>query len=240
MLASLNAHASRPAVIAGTVLLLHVGGLAALQSGLLVRAYEVIVPVEMLSQVIEPPKPVQLEAPPPLPPPPAPAPAPKPPEPAQANKAVTLPPAPQPLAMTDPTPATNAPVVTPAAPAPLPPITASVAAAPSPAPAAAPTPAPPAPKVELPRADADYLNNPRPPYPQLSKRMGEQGRVMVRVYVGEDGLPQKSELRTSSGFDRLDATAVAVVMRWRFRPGTRGGAPEAMWVNVPIDFNIDN
>jgi periplasmic protein TonB len=58
----------RPIAIAGAVVLLHVGGLAALQSGLLVRAYEVIVPVEMLSQIIEPPKPVQLEAPPPPPP----------------------------------------------------------------------------------------------------------------------------------------------------------------------------
>ena len=70
--------------------------------------------------------------------------------------------------------------------------------------------------------------------------MGEQGRVMVRVYVGEDGQPQKSELRSSSGFDRLDAVAVATVMRWRFRPGMRGGMPEAMWVSVPIDFKLDN
>jgi periplasmic protein TonB len=209
-----------------------VGGLAALQSGLLVRAYELVVPVEMISQIVEPPKPI-------LPAPPPPPPAPPPPEPAKLNKAVTLPPAPQPLAIADSTPAPNAPSVTPAPPAPLPPIAAPVAAAPSPAPAAPPAAAP-APRVELPRGDADYLNNPKPPYPPVSRRMGEQGRVMVRVYVGEDGSAQKVELRTSSGSDRLDATAVATVMRWRFRPGTRGGAPEAMWVNVPIDFNLDN
>ena len=221
----------KPIAIASAVVLLHVGGLAALQSGLLVRAYELVVPAEMISQIIEPPKPE-------VAPPPPPAPAP--PEPAKVNKSVLPPPAPQPLAVTDPTLAPNSPVVTAAPPAPLPPLTAPVTAAPSTAPAAAPTAVPPAPKVELPRSDADYLNNPRPPYPPVSKRLGEQGRVMVRVFVGEDGLPQKSELRTSSGFDRLDATAVATVMRWRFRPGTRGGAPEAMWVNVPIDFTLDN
>jgi periplasmic protein TonB len=241
----------RPIVIASAVALLHVGGLAALQSGLLVRVYEVIVPVEMISQIIEPPKPI-LPAPvtPPTPVPSvapsvAPAPAsPSAPQPAKRTPALNLPPAPQPQAIAEPTPSPHAPVVSPAPAAPLPPITAPMAATPSPAAAPAAPDAAPAPtlaaKVELPRADADYLNNPRPPYPPVSKRMGEQGRVMVRVFVGEDGLPQKSELRSSSGFDRLDATAVATVMRWRFRPGTRGGAPEAMWVNVPIDFTLDN
>jgi periplasmic protein TonB len=219
--------ARRPLVIASAVAALHVGGLAALQSGLLVRAYEMVVPVEMISQIIEPPKPIL--------PPPAP-------EPVRVNKAVVLPPAPQPLAIADPTPAPNAPVVAPSPPAPLPPLAAPVAAAPSPAPIspAAAAPAPPAPRVELPRGDADYLNNPKPPYPPVSKRLAEQGRVVVRVFVGEDGQPQKTELRTSSGYERLDATAVATVMRWRFRPGTRGGQPEAMWINVPIDFKLDN
>ncbi|TAG24409.1 MAG: energy transducer TonB [Burkholderiales bacterium] len=220
----------RPVAIASAVVLLHVGGLAALQSGLIVRAYEMVVPVEMISQIIEPPKPMA--------PPPAPTPPP-PPEPVKVNKAVPLPTAPQPLAIADPTPAPNAPVATPAPPAPLPPITAPLAATPSPAPAAPPAPAP-APKVELPRADADYLNNPKPPYPPVSKRLAEQGRVMVRVYVGADGSAQKVELNKSSGFDRLDATAVATVARWRFKPGTRGGVPEAMWHLIPIDFVLDN
>jgi periplasmic protein TonB len=220
----------RPVAIASAVVLLHVGGLAALQSGLLVRTYELVVPVEMITQIIEPPKPV---APPPTPTPPPP------PEPVKVNKAVTLPPAPQPLAIADPIPAPSAPLVTPAPPAPLPPITAPLAATPSPAPAAPPAPAP-APKVELPRADADYLNNPKPPYPPVSKRLAEQGRVMVRVYVGADGSAQKVELNKSSGFDRLDAVAVATVARWRFKPGTRGGVPEAMWHLIPIDFVLDN
>ena len=224
--------ARSPVAIASAVALLHVGGLAALQSGLLVRAYELVVPVEMLSQIIEPPKPLPLVPPPPAPPPP---------EPVRLNKAVVLPPAPQPLAIADPTPAPNAPIVTPAPPAPLPPITAQVAAAPSPAPATPPAapPAPPAPKVELPRSDADHLNNPVPPYPPVSKRLGEEGTSVVRIYVGADGLPQKAELRTSSGFERLDAAALAAVMKWRFKPGTRGGVAEPMWILQPIPFVLN-
>jgi periplasmic protein TonB len=222
----------RPVAIASAVALLHVGGLAALQSGLLVRAYELVVPVEMVSQIIEPPKPVL--------PPPAPTPPPPPPEPVKTSKAPVLPPAPQPLAINDPTPAPNAPVVTPAPPAPLPPISAPVAAAPSTPSPPAPAPAPaPVVKVELPRSDADHLNNPVPPYPPVSKRLGEEGTVVVRILVGADGLPQKAELRTSSGSERLDAAAVAAVMKWRFKPGTRGGVAESMWVLQPIPFVLN-
>lgn len=219
----------QPIVIAGIVALLHVGGLVALQNGLLLRAYELVVPVEMISQIIEPPQP---EIAPP-PPPPAPSTIVQP-----RVKQDTPPPAPQPLAIADPTPAPNAPVVTPAAPAPLPPVTAPVAASPSLA-SAAPTPAPPAPKVELPRSDADYLSNPPPPYPRVSRSLGEQGRVMLRVCVDEKGLPNKAEVSKSSGFERLDSTAVATALRWRYKPGTRGGIPEAMCFGVPFDFKLD-
>lgn len=222
----------RPVVIASAVALLHVGGLAALQSGLLVRAYELVVPVEMISQIIEPPKPLD-----PAPPPPATKP-PSPPEPIKVNKAVTLPPAPQPLAIADPTPAPNAPVVTPAPPTPLPPIAAPVAVAPTPSPPA-PSPLATAPKIELPRSDADHLSNPVPPYPPVSKRLGEEGTAVLRIFVGADGSPQKVELRTSSGFERLDAVALAAVMKWRFKPGSRNGVPEAMWVTQPIPFVLN-
>lgn len=80
---------SRNVVIAGSVLVFHAAALWALQSGLLMRAVEVVVPVEILSQFVEPPKPTP---PPPVPPPPPPSP----PRPVVRPKAPTLPPAPQP------------------------------------------------------------------------------------------------------------------------------------------------
>lgn len=99
---------------------------------------------------------------------------------------------------------------------------------------------PPAPaRVELPSSDADYLNNPKPVYPPLSKRLGEQGKVVVRVLIGLDGQAQKAEIRTSSGYDRLDQAALSTVLRWRYVPGKRSGVPEAMWFNVPIHFVLE-
>jgi protein TonB len=93
--------------------------------------------------------------------------------------------------------------------------------------------------VELPTSKADYLHNPPPDYPRISKRLGEQGRVVVKVLIGEDGRPQKAELFTSSGFERLDKSAMEAAMRWRYVPGKRGGVAEAMWYQVPIQFTLE-
>jgi periplasmic protein TonB len=59
------------------------------------------------------------------------------------------------------------------------------------------------------------------------------------VFIGPDGLPQQAEVRQSSGYERLDQAARATALRWRYVPGTRGGVPEAMWVNVPINFVLE-
>jgi len=217
---------SRNVVIAGSVILFHVAALWALQSGLIHRAVEIIVPAEIIAELIEPPVP-KVE-PPPKPKPPVPVK-----QPVRKVEPV-LPPPPMPVAIADPTPAPNAPtgVTTPQPPAP--PIAAPVAAAP-----AAPVAPPPPPKVELPSSDADYLQNPKPAYPPISKRLGEQGKVVVRVLIGVDGVAQRAEIRQSSGFDRLDQAALTTVQRWRYVPGKRGGVAEAMWFNVPINFVLE-
>ena len=220
---------SRNALIAIGVVLLHVGTLWALQTGLLRRAVEIIVPATLLTEYVSPPAPVTQAAPPP------PAPAPKPQRPTQV-KAPAPRPAPEPLPIADTTPSPNAITVSPAKadPEPPAPITAAGPATPTAAP-----PAPAAPKIELPSSNAAYLQNPAPAYPAISKRMGEQGKVVLRVFISTDGLPQKIEINQSSGFDRLDRQAQDTVLRWKFVPGKRNGVPEAMWYLVPINFVLE-
>ena len=224
----------RVVVIGGAVVLFHVLVIWALQSGLLRRAVEVIVPVEVLAQLIEPPKPippvpvVPKEPPPPVPPPPVKPTVvkPTPPPPAPQTQA-----APQILAVEQATPAPNAPAAVPTAPpAPMLPPSVPVAAVAAPAPTSAPA------KVVLPISDAAYLRNPKPPYPRMSTTMGEQGNVMVRILVGVDGLPKEVELQKSSGFERLDNAALSGVKQWRFVPGKRDGVPEEMWMGTTVKF----
>lgn len=96
-----------------------------------------------------------------------------------------------------------------------------------------------APAVVLPSADADYLDNPSPSYPRLSKRLGEQGTVIVRVLISVDGRAELAELRRSSGFERLDQAALETVRRWRYVPGRVNGQPAALWFQVPIHFVLE-
>ncbi|MDB5779861.1 MAG: energy transducer TonB [Polaromonas sp.] len=231
------ARLSRNAAIALAVVALHVGLIWALQSGLLLRTAELIVPVEVLAELIELPQPQPQPEPAP-PAPPAPPVRPVTPAPTVQKKTVPKPvvrPQAQPLAIADPTPSPNAPAgsLNPA------PVATPAPVAEAPAGPAAPSAPPAAPSVQLPSSNADYLQNPKPAYPALSKRLGEQGKVVVRVLIGADGSPQKAELRQSSGYERLDQAALNTVLKWRYVPGKRGGVAEDMWFNVPINFVLE-
>ncbi|MFZ5793860.1 MAG: energy transducer TonB, partial [Pseudomonadota bacterium] len=103
------------------------------------------------------------------------------------------------------------------------------------APQAPPQPSAP---VAPPRFDADYLDNPKPVYPPLSRRMGEEGKVVLRVFVDASGLPAQVEVRTSSGSERLDRAAVSAIGRWKFVPARQGSEAVAAWVLVPIVFSL--
>ena len=111
----------------------------------------------------------------------------------------------------------------------------------APAVAAAPaTPAvAPAPPIIPPNYNADYLHNPPPAYPPVARRLGEQGRVLLRVLVTADGEADQVEVRTSSGSPRLDAVALETVRRWKFLPARQGDRPLAAWVLVPISFRLE-
>ena len=89
------------------------------------------------------------------------------------------------------------------------------------------------------RFDADYLKNPAPPYPPQSRRIGEEGKTVLRVLVGADGRAQQVELRTSSGSSRLDDSALRTVRGWKFVPAHRGGVAIDSWVLVPIVFRLE-
>jgi protein TonB len=111
-----------------------------------------------------------------------------------------------------------------------------VVAAP-PTPSVAPAPAGPVP-VTPPSFNAAYLNNPPPQYPTLSRRMNEEGRAVLRVFVDERGFPTEVQMRTSSGYPRLDEAALTTVREWKFVPARRGDVPVGAWVLVPISFTL--
>ena len=229
-------------VTTGTVLAAHAAALWALQSGPSRPAEPQIIPAQVIAEFIAPlaPEPPTAPPAPPVPTPPVPQPPkPRPPKPVPKPKPAPQKAPPLPKAIADPTPAPNAPTgtleSTPTTVADANP----AASAPAPASSSAPPGPPTGPSLVLPSSNAAYLNNPRPSYPSFSRRMGEQGKVMLRVFVGIDGSPQRIEIKESSGFERLDNAAVTAVQRWKFVPGKRNGVPEAMWNIVPVNFVLN-
>lgn len=106
------------------------------------------------------------------------------------------------------------------------------------APVQAPTAAQAAAQPTQPRFDADYLDNPTPGYPALSRRLGEEGRVLLHVQVAASGLVKEIRVHTGSGSIRLDRAATEAVRYWKFVPARLGGKAVAAAVLIPIVFSL--
>ncbi|MDO9203834.1 energy transducer TonB [Methylotenera sp.] len=95
-------------------------------------------------------------------------------------------------------------------------------------------------EVEPPRFGAAYLNNPAPAYPPLARRLSEQGRVLLKVLVTEEGLASIVQVDTSSGYNKLDQAAIEAVKKWSFIPAKRSNQPISAYVLVPIKFSLNS
>ena len=173
-------------------------------------------------------------------------------------KPIPVPPRPQPVAAPAPTPQpqpqpipskvstpTEVAQATPVAPvsaptAPTPPAPTRVEAPPAPAP---PLPAPvvTAPSKTDVSIPASYsASNQKPIYPNMSKRLGEQGTVVLRVLVKADGSAGEVEVKSSSNYPRLDQAAIDAVKTWRFNPAKIDGKATDEWYQVPIPFKLQS
>ena len=74
----------------------------------------------------------------------------------------------------------------------------------------------------------------------VSKKLGEQGRVVLRVHVNPNGSADEVQLQASSGFARLDESARVTVSNWKFVPAKLGNEPVSAWVVIPISFKLDS
>ncbi|MEI9998970.1 MAG: energy transducer TonB [Verrucomicrobiota bacterium] len=178
--------------------------------------------------------------------------APPPPVPEPQEPAETQPPKPDDLTV---------PVAPPVPPTPVPPPPQPVAQTPPP-----PTPVPPKPhrihtvakgdgSAPKPGKDAitassdggaimdvkpDYLSNPPPIYPEVSRHEKQEGVVVLEVIVNTEGRPDTISIHTSSGFELLDQSATVAVREWRFRPASLGTMNVRSRVVIPVRFRLDN
>lgn len=87
---------------------------------------------------------------------------------------------------------------------------------------------------------ADYLNNPKPPYPMVARRMGYHGKVVLDVEVLAEGKAGDVKLHQSCGYSILDNAALQTVKTWRFSPARRFGQSVTQRFLVPIKFSLED
>lgn len=78
-----------------------------------------------------------------------------------------------------------------------------------------------------------------PPYPSVSRRLGESGKVVLRVELDETGRVSTAQVITSSGHKRLDDAALAAVKTWRCQPAQRDGQAVRSVAVQPFDFKLE-
>jgi periplasmic protein TonB len=149
--------------------------------------------------------------------------------------------APRPIQSPHPLLASEAPVVAPTdATALRPPIEEPIPPIASAAPAASPAPPRPAGPVALDShlALACPVRTP-PSYPPVSRRLGETGKVVLRVELDETGRVSLAQVINSSGYKRLDEAALAAVRSWRCQPAQRDGQAVRSVAVQPFEFTLE-
>lgn len=80
----------------------------------------------------------------------------------------------------------------------------------------------------------------RPPYPSASLRLGEEGAVVLLLYLDEAGKVRDGKIASTSGFERLDVAALKHAIRsWKLEPCMKGNQAVACWHKMSFRFKID-
>lgn len=80
-----------------------------------------------------------------------------------------------------------------------------------------------------------------PPYPEVARRLAEQGTVTVRIEIAASGTVKNVAVLHSSGSERLDTAAVSwIKAHWKYHAASRGGVAVESHVEAQIVFDLRN
>ncbi len=77
----------------------------------------------------------------------------------------------------------------------------------------------------------------KPEYPELARRLGVEGTVIVKLLIDRDGKPKDAEVFKSDNV-LLNSAATAAAMKWLFTPAIMNNATVAVWATVPFRFRL--
>ncbi len=74
-------------------------------------------------------------------------------------------------------------------------------------------------------------------YPDLARKAGIEGRVIIRVFVDKTGKPLKTEVQMTDS-DMLNKAAIDAIMKTTFTPGIQNKQPIGCWISIPVVFRL--
>ena len=80
---------------------------------------------------------------------------------------------------------------------------------------------------------------PRPEYPELSVRRGEEGQVLCTIHIDAAGHVTGVDVLRSSGHPRLDLAAQEALAKWRFLPARKDGVAVPCRVPHAVTFKLE-
>jgi protein TonB len=79
----------------------------------------------------------------------------------------------------------------------------------------------------------------KPRYPESARRAGAHGVTLLKLLVLDSGTVGEIVIEKSAGHRDLDNAAADAVKKWRFEPARVGNKPVAVWVLLPIKFELN-
>jgi len=79
-----------------------------------------------------------------------------------------------------------------------------------------------------------------PEYPKEALEAGVGGTIYVKALVSAEGNVLKAEIGQGiEGHPEFDKPTLLAAYQCKFKPGTRDGKPDKMWVKMPFEFRVD-
>jgi len=76
-----------------------------------------------------------------------------------------------------------------------------------------------------------------PEYTEMARLAKYQGKAVLYVEIGPDGVPRNIRVIRSLGLG-LDEQAVDAVSQWKFKPGMRDGVPVTVAATIEVNFRL--
>jgi len=75
-----------------------------------------------------------------------------------------------------------------------------------------------------------------PYYPEMARKAGIQGMVVLEVLIGTDGSVE--DVKVAKSIAMLDDAAIAAAIQFKFKPGKQRDRLVRVWMSVPFQFRL--